>query len=88
MPKRPKIHFAGGPDPKIGAHVQSACGALATRWTLDAPLTRDVQSVTCGACQRSHLWRAVPGENTNNHGPAPHVEAQGERKPYLYLWRR
>ena len=59
MPRKTKIHYAGGPDPKIGAHVQSACGALATLWTLDAPLTRDVQSVTCGACQRSHLWRFV-----------------------------
>ena len=59
MPKRPKIHFAAGPDPKIGAYVESACGARAEVWTLDAPLTRDVQSVTCGACQRSHLWRAA-----------------------------
>ena len=52
-----KIHYAGGADPKVGAVVSAACGAWGGRWDLAAPVTRDPQSVSCGACRRTYLFR-------------------------------
>ena len=44
-----------------------------------------LKSIEAGRCDLCRFGWPVPGENTNNHGPARPVEAQGERnRTYTY----
>ena len=66
MANRPKIHFAAGADPKLGAYVSSACGALHERWTLATPMSGAVQNVTCGACRRTQVFKTTEAQPTGS----------------------
>ena len=63
-----KIHFTGGADPRLGAYVTSACGALHERWELASPVSGSVQNVTCGGCRRTKLFEAAEAREA---GSAP-----------------